>query len=104
VSPRWTKLVSLSVRAPVGASLDVRCSGRSCVFKKRILKHTLRSPTSVTRYFGSKRRLAPGTGITVRVIRKAAGIYQRISIQNGRKPKLTRGCVSQKGTLYRCTP
>lgn len=102
VSARWTRLVSLTVRAQVGTAVDVRCAGRSCVFKKRIIKRMARTPTSLTRFFGTKRRLTPGAVITVRVLRKGAGIYQRIAIQNRRKPKVTNGCVSRKSTLYRC--
>ena len=104
LSARDTTLLSLRVRAPVGARLDVRCAGRGCVFKRRIVKHMRRSPTSLTRSFGSKRRFSPGATITVRVTRKGPGIYQRMAIRRHSKPTVTRGCISRTGTLYRCAP
>ena len=104
VARRFTTLRSLRVRAPVGVMLDVRCAGKGCVFKRRIVKHTVRSPTSLTRAFGSKRRFSAGATISVRVTRKGPGIYQRMAIRRRSKPTVTRGCISGKGTLYRCAP
>ena len=105
VSGPFTKLLSLRLRAPVGVRVDVRCAGKGCAFRRRILGHTRRSPTSLTRYFGAKRRLAAGATVTLRVTtRNGAGIYQRMVTRRRAKPTVTRGCISIKGTLYRCTP
>lgn len=109
VRGRWrgnallTQLLSLSVRAPTGSKIDVRCS--ACSFNKRVITRTTKRTTALTRYFKGRRILRAGVMITVRVTRaRQIGVYQRLVTRTGRRlPRVTNRCVSTTGRVQGCS-
>jgi len=100
-----TKLVSLTVRAPLGSRIDIRCKGKrgACPFATRIITETKKSTTSLTSRFNRKRSMRAGTAITVRVSKRTAiGTFDKFTLRSGRKPKVSKGCVTERGIVRRC--
>ena len=102
-----SQLLSLTVRAPVGSRIELRCGGRPalCPFRVRIIARTTRRTTGLTRYFAGRRILGPHVIITVRVTRpQRIGVYERLQTRTGRRlPKVTQRCIgSRTGAVRQC--
>jgi PKD repeat protein len=84
------RIETLSVRAPRGAQVSVRCRGARCP-DARVTKLSGRKPV---RFRKLERFLPAGTNLVV-LVRRAGqiGKYTRFQIRNGRVPKRTDGCV-----------
>ena len=102
------KVRLLSVRAPVGSTVHVRCGGRGCPFKKTStdVKSSLTAPqtalVSIKRFRGRLLRI----GATIRVfVTKAGAIgkYTRFRIRKGKPPARVDRCVtSVKSKPFAC--
>jgi hypothetical protein len=107
VNAVFTQLLSLTVRAPTGSRIDVRCSARKgvCDFTRRIIPTTTRRVTGLTRFFKGKRILPAKVTISVRVTRaQRIGVYERVVTRTGRRlPSVTNRCVLPTGTVRRCS-
>jgi PKD repeat protein len=80
----------LSVRAPRGARLKVKCHGRSCPYKRasKILR------TRRTKIRGLQRRLRAGTRIAIYVTQEGKiGKYTRFRIRRRKAPARTDQCL-----------
>jgi hypothetical protein len=104
VRKRGIRLRLLSVSAPVGSTVNVRCKGRGCPFKRqsRVVKSQVRSAaglapsTGLVRIRRFKRKLLR-VGATVRVFvtrSDAIGKYTRLRIRAGRSPARVDRCVT----------
>ncbi len=102
----YSKLVSLTVEAPVGSRIDLHCSGKkgACRFKTRTILKTTRRMTGLTRTFGATRILPAGTRIAIRVSRALLrGAYERLLTRAGRRlPEVARRCLNQRREVQRC--
>ena len=103
VRKRGIKLRLISISAPIGATISVRCRGRGCVFRKRA--------TTLSARPHSGARLAPGTGMVRirrlgrRVLRvgaavqvfvttpNAIGKYTRLRVRRGGPPARIDQCA-----------
>ena len=111
VRGRWrvnavlSQLLSLTVRAPTGARIDLRCSGprSACDFRRRVIVRTTKRTTSLTRQFKGRRILPAGVTIVVRVTRpQQIGVYERLVTRTGRRlPQVTQRCISTRGVVQR---
>ncbi|MDQ3723162.1 MAG: hypothetical protein M3376_08880 [Actinomycetota bacterium] len=106
VNALFSQLVSLTVRAPVGSRIEIRCSGRrsACDFTKRVFDRTTRRLTGLTRLFKGRRILPANVMIAVRVTRaQQTGVYERLVTRTGRRlPRVTERCVTTTGVVGRC--
>jgi hypothetical protein len=112
VRGRWrvntllSQLLSLTVRAPLGSRIDVRCSGprRACDFRQIVLARTTRRTTNLTRYFKGRRLLPAHVTIVVRVTRsQQIGVYERLLTRARRRlPQVTQRCITTTGVVRRC--
>lgn len=84
------RIETLSVRAPAGAQVVVRCSGARCP-DRQLAKRSGRRPV---RFRKLERFLPAGTSLAV-LVRRAGqiGKYTRFQIRNGRVPKRTDSCL-----------
>lgn len=101
----YSQLVSLTVRAPTGSRIAVRCRGaRACGFSSRTIDRTTKELTGLTRYFRGRRVLPAGTIITVRVTRaRQIGHYESVTTRRGRHlPRVVNRCISPRGIVQRC--
>ncbi len=87
------KLSLLSIRAPARATVEVRCRGRSCPFKRRVSRVGTRARTvKITRLVGPT--LRAGVVIEVRISRaERIGKYTRFRIRRGKSPLRADSCV-----------
>ncbi len=84
------RVQTLSVRAPAGAQVVVRCRGARCP-DDRLTKLSARKPV---RFRSLERFLPAGTSLSVLVRRgDQIGKYTRFQIRRGRVPKRTDGCL-----------
>jgi hypothetical protein len=93
VTRRGTRIRELSVNAPGGSRIEVRCRGRGCPFR-RIAKTTARMSrlVSVRRLRG--RLLRPRAVVQVWVTKpEALGKYTRFRIRRGRPPSRADRCA-----------
>jgi hypothetical protein len=87
----WTRFTLVTVRAPVGAVIAMKCTGRGCPFRNRV--RTVSGHTLV-RISGLERRFSPGVRLVLRITEPGrVGKYTRISIRRGRRPARWDGCV-----------
>jgi hypothetical protein len=103
VQKRGTLLRLLSVSAPFGATVNVRCEGRGCPFKhaKRVVKSEARSAAQPAPGVGvvrikrfGKRVLKVGSSIRVFVTKPdAVGKYTRLRIRRGKGPARVDRCL-----------
>jgi PKD domain len=97
ITRRGTRVRLLRVKAPVGTTVTVRCSGRSCPFKKQVraVPTTARSLTAVSvRIRRLERLLLPGVRVRVYVtLRGAVGKYARFRFRARKPPARTDSCV-----------
>jgi hypothetical protein len=99
VSRKGARIKRLTVRAPYGSTVVVRCRGRGCPFKRT--SRTLagagaKTPSATIRVRKLERRLLrPGATVKVLVSRKGEiGKYTAFRIRTGRPPLRTDLCLS----------
>jgi hypothetical protein len=81
-----SRIVVWSVKAPRGAKIDVRCTGRGCP-----LRHRKFSPGRIRTL---ERYLPAGVAVTIRVMRPGfVGTYTRVVIRSHRRPRRQDACV-----------
>ena len=106
VNELLSKLVSLTVRAPVGSRIEVRCKGARgvCPFKTRVVRRTTKRTTGLTRSFGSPRIYPAGTRITVYVTKaRRRGTYERVITRTGRRlPSVVNRCLGANLQVQSC--
>jgi hypothetical protein len=97
-TPGGARITLLTVKAPRGARISLRCRGRSCPAKK--WAHT----ASITHLLRFQRVLAAGTRLTIRVTKPGRiGKYTQIVIRNGKAPTRRDRCLNPgSGTPRRC--
>ena len=97
ITRRGTRVRLLRVNAPVGTKITVRCTGRSCPFKKQVraVPTSARSRTAVNvRVRRLERLLLPGVRVRVYVTKRGAvGKYTRLRFRAGNAPARTDRCV-----------
>lgn len=114
VSGRWrvnallTQLVSLTVTAPTGSRISIRCSSKRrnvCGFRTHTIRRTTKRLTSLTGYFKRPRILPSDVTIVVRVTRpQQLGVYQKLRTRTGRKlPQKRQLCIAPEGKAKACT-
>jgi hypothetical protein len=88
---RWTLFRRVTVRAPVGARIAIRCTGPGCAFRNR--RRTV-SRRGLVRITGLERRFRPGVRLLLLVTEPdRIGKYTRISVRRGRTPARRDACV-----------
>jgi hypothetical protein len=92
-----TRVRVLSVSAPLGSTISVRCQGRRCPFKKQVRRTSpgLQSRTSVSlRVRRLERLLLPGVRVRVFVTKSGAiGKYTKFRFRSGKPPARTDRCL-----------
>lgn len=106
VNELLSKLVSMTVRAPVGSRIEVRCKARRgvCPFKTKIVKKTTKRTTGLTRSFGKQRIYPARTKISVFVTKaRRRGTYERVLTRTGRRlPSVVNRCLGPRLQVLRC--
>ena len=112
VRARWqvnnllTKLVKLTVAAPVGSRIQLSCGGRIkiCGKNKRVIPSTTHRLTSLTKYFKAPRIYRARLSILVKVTKpRQIGLYKRYETRTGRRaPAITERCLSTLGRVQPC--
>jgi hypothetical protein len=112
VRARWqvnnllTKLVKLTVAAPVGSRIELKCSGRVkiCGKTKHVIAKTTHRLTSLTKFFAPPRIYRARLSILVRVTKaRQIGLYKRYETRTGRRaPAITERCLSTVGRVQPC--
>jgi hypothetical protein len=95
---RGARLTRLSVRAPRGVRISVRCSGDACP------RRALALATAVTRLRTFERELPAGTRLEVRVTRPGyVGKHTLIHVRRGKPPSRRDRCLyADSGAPRRC--
>jgi len=97
IYPRSVRIRVLSVRAPVGARISVRCRGRSCPVRSTVrLVRAKGSRTAATMAFGrlQNRRLTSGTRLEIRVTSAGRiGKYTSFRFRAGAAPRRVDRCL-----------
>ncbi len=112
VRARWqvnnllTKLVKLTVAAPIGSRIQLSCGGRVkiCGKNKRVIARTTHRLTSLTKYFTAPRIYRARLSILVKVTKpRQIGLYKRYETRTRRRaPAVTERCLSTSGRVQRC--
>jgi hypothetical protein len=90
VLPTGARVTMLKVRAPKGAKITIRCSGKRC--PKRLVRRTVGN--KVLRFKVFERRLRAGIKITVVVSQDGfISRYTRFTIRRGRPPARADRCI-----------
>ena len=101
-----TKLVRLTVAAPLGSRIQLSCTGRYkiCGKNKRVIARTTHRLTSLTKYFKAPRIYRARLNILVKVTKpQQIGLYKRYRTRTGRRaPAITERCLSTVGRVQRC--
>jgi hypothetical protein len=104
ITGRGTRVRLLRVKAPVRTKVTVRCTGRSCPFRKQVraVPTRARAVTAATvRVRRLERLLLPGVQVRVYVTKSGAiGKYTKFRFRAGNGPLRTDGCV-MPGSLAR---
>ena len=83
------RLALLSVRAPAGATAQLRCRGSDCPARSE-----RRAVAGVTRFRRFQRRFRAGTVLELRISKPGApGKYTRLEVLRGREPARDDGCM-----------
>jgi hypothetical protein len=102
-----TKLVKLTVSAPIGSRIQLSCGGRIkiCGKTKHVIPRTTHRLTSLTRFFKSPRIYPARLSILIKVTKaRQIGLYKRYLTRTGRRaPKITERCLSTAGRVQPCT-
>jgi len=97
ITKRGTRVRLMRVTAPTGTTVSVRCSGRSCPFKKQVRTISTRAQarTTVTiRVRRLERLLLPGVRVRVYVTKSGAvGKYTRFRFRSGKAPARSDSCL-----------
>ncbi len=96
---KGARVTTLSVQAPGGSRIEVRCRGRGCPIKvlKRTAASSAAGPVAVT-FRSFKRRLPPGVTLEIRVTRTGEiGKYTRFSVRRRKLPLRTDSCLDPAG-------
>ncbi len=97
ITRRGTRVRLLRVNAPVGTTVSVRCTGRSCPFKKQVrtISTGARSLRSVSiRVRRLERLLLPGVRVRVYVTKPGAvGKYTKFRFRARKVPARTDSCL-----------
>jgi PKD repeat protein len=97
ITRRGTRVRLLRVKAPVRTKITVRCTGRSCPFKKQVraVPTGARQVTAATvRVRRLERLLLPGVRVRVYVTKRGeVGKYTRFRFRAGNAPVRTDRCV-----------
>ena len=112
VRGRWqvnrllTKLVGLTVAAPVGSRIELRCSGRIkiCGKTRHVVARTTHRLTSLKKFFKRPRIYRARLSILVRVTKPLQiGYYKRYETRKGRRsPAVTERCLSPLSRVQPC--
>ena len=102
---RYTDSVRLRVlKAPAGGSIELRCRGRACPFKRTKIRVARKQDVSVVGRLGGRLRLRAGTVLEVRVTKPSfTGVARTYRIVRGRsKPPTFRDSCIRRGVLRSC--
>ncbi len=94
------KLSLLSVEAPGGAQITVKCKGRGCPLGhvRRVARASASGSTTLKFRRFERRRLAPGVTLVVRVYAEGEiGKYTRFVVRRGKLPKRVDTCLEPSG-------
>ena len=106
VTKRGTRVRVLRVSAPVGTQVAIRCTGRSCPFKKQVRTISSTgaksSALATVRVRRLERLLLPGVRVRVYVTRRdAIGKYVRFRFRAGKAPARSDSCLLPGSSLPR---
>jgi PKD repeat protein len=97
ITGRGTRIRLLRVKAPVRTKITVRCSGRSCPFRKQVraVPRGTGSRTAATvRFRRLERLLLPGVRVRIYITKRGeVGKYTRFRFRAGNAPVRTDRCV-----------
>jgi hypothetical protein len=97
VTRRGTRVRLLRVNAPVGTKVSVRCTGRSCPFKKQVraVPSSAKPLTSASlRVRRLERLLLPGVRVRVYITKRGTvGKYTKFRFRAGKTPVRTDRCL-----------
>ena len=97
ITRRGTRVRVLRVTTPRGTKISIRCSGRSCPFKKQVRSVPASASARTTvgvRVRRLERLLLPGVRVRLYVTKPGAvGKYTRLRFRAGKGPMRTDGCV-----------
>ncbi|HEX2096885.1 MAG TPA: beta-propeller fold lactonase family protein [Solirubrobacterales bacterium] len=83
-----------AVKVPAGASIEVRCSGKGCPFKRRAMSARKGGSIDLLGLFGRAKNLKAGLTIEVRITQaEAIGTVVRYAIRRGKAPKAQTLCM-----------
>jgi hypothetical protein len=86
IGSHGSRIVVWSVKAPRGAIIDVRCTGRGCPLRQGTFRPGRIRPL--------ERYLPAGVAITIRVTRPGfVGTYTRVVIRSRKRPRRHDACV-----------
>jgi hypothetical protein len=93
-SPNGVIVSRLTVQAPQGTTVIVRCRGRGCPRTK-----TTRRGAGLERFKSFERSLRPGAVLEIWVVdRRKIGKYTRFVIRKGKAPARTDRCLNPRST------
>ena len=97
ITGRGTRVRLLRVKAPVRAKITIRCTGRSCPFRKQVRavpSGTSARTVATVRVRRLERLLLPGVRVRVYVTKRGeVGKYTRFRFRAGNAPVRTDRCV-----------
>jgi hypothetical protein len=101
-----TKIVKLTVAAPIGSRIQLSCGGRIkiCGKTKHVIAKTTHRLTSLTKFFKAPRIYRARLSILVKVTKaRQIGLYKRYETRTGRRsPGITERCLSTLGRVQPC--
>jgi hypothetical protein len=109
VGPRGALIRRLTVRAPVGSTVAIRCRGRGCPFRRKSQTLALagaKAPSKTIRVKKLERRLLRG-GASIKILVSRAGEigkYTRFKIRTGKAPLRTDLCLAPGSTAPKECP
>jgi hypothetical protein len=109
VGPRGALIRRLTIRAPVGSTVAIRCRGRGCPFRRKnqtLARAGAKSPSRTIRVKKLERRLLRG-GASIKILVSRAGEigkYTRFKIRTGKAPLRTDLCLEPGSTAPKECP
>jgi hypothetical protein len=92
---RWTVFSRVTVRAPAGVLVTIRCTGRGCPFRHRRRTVSRRALVHIAAF---ERRFRPGVRLLLVVTEPGRiGKYTRIRVRRSRAPARRDACVMPGG-------